>query len=697
MIILRQKKKSLGNFINISFIACAITSISCGEPALYINIESWPDNAVKIFLRTSLQEQNSDPYEITYGTKQLIVKLPTNAAGTVTLSADALNQAGCTVATSELVEEVPSGVRRWAERALIFAAKTPPDCANPDPTKPITPAAGPDSWRWQHPQFPAHTLNAVWVASQSNVWAVGVLGTILHWDGAQLTATPSGTIETLNGIWGSSANDIWAVGEHGTRLHWDGAKWNPVPGQPNQSFSAIWGSSSNNVWLGQYGPILRWNGTSWEEASSGVANYITSISGVSSSDIWAVSRPWKIYHWNGNTWTNYSGTLPPMSSISLGNVWARASNDAWITDGSQAVLRWDGSNWRARPPLPMQKNWLIHIWGASANEVYTMFNNGIEQWNGTGWTLYPVPQGAPRLNGLSGSGMKNIWTVGEGSSVLQFNGTSWNNINIGKSGSVREIWGNSKEDIWAVGDGGLALHSTDGKGWSTTSLGTNDYFTGIWGSAANDVWVVGSSDAYHWDGRIWTASGLATSLAAIWGSSSADIWALGRFAAKIYHWNGAEWSSDKYVPRNELYKIWGSGANDVWAVGAQGIIVHWDGAQWLDRSFSSDYDHDIRAIGGLGAGQVWIGRNREIFAYAASGWIIEKTPGIGSIYAIRGSGSDVRAVGSSGMIMRRKVDELGKAYWEKLESGTLNNLYTIWSADTEDIWAGGDFGTILHR
>jgi hypothetical protein len=51
-----------------------------------------------------------------------------------------------------------------------------------------------------------------------DIWAVGS-GDILHWNGADWSASTSGASLNLLGVWGSGPGDVWAVGYAGTNLH----------------------------------------------------------------------------------------------------------------------------------------------------------------------------------------------------------------------------------------------------------------------------------------------------------------------------------------------------------------------------------------------------------------------------------------------------------------------------------------------
>jgi hypothetical protein len=56
-------------------------------------------------------------------------------------------------------------------------------------------------------------VHALWGSSGSDVFAVGYVGIILHYDGTSWSPMTSGTVEALWSIWGSSGTDVFAVGD----------------------------------------------------------------------------------------------------------------------------------------------------------------------------------------------------------------------------------------------------------------------------------------------------------------------------------------------------------------------------------------------------------------------------------------------------------------------------------------------------
>jgi len=83
------------------------------------------------------------------------------------------------------------------------------------------------------------------------VWAVGVDGSILHYNGFTWSSFSSGTTDILFGVWASSGADVWAVGgANGMILHYNGSSWSTVfSGTTSPNFlTGIWGSSSSDLW-----------------------------------------------------------------------------------------------------------------------------------------------------------------------------------------------------------------------------------------------------------------------------------------------------------------------------------------------------------------------------------------------------------------------------------------------------------------
>jgi len=154
----------------------------------------------------------------------------------------------------------------------------------------------------------------IWGTSSSDVFAVGVGGMILHYDGSTWSIMDSGTANELLGIWGTSSSDVYAVGTGGLVLHYDGNDWSSMTSGTTSELISIGGSSASDVFavgavagpLG-YASILHYNGSTWSDMTgdinnmNGEINYylLNGVWGSSPSDVFAVGRWGAVLHYPG--------------------------------------------------------------------------------------------------------------------------------------------------------------------------------------------------------------------------------------------------------------------------------------------------------------------------------------------------------------------------------------------------------------
>lgn len=109
-------------------------------------------------------------------------------------------------------------------------------------------------------------LFGVWGSSGTDVFAVGVVNIISHYDGSNWTpmALPTGAL--LGGVWGSSGTDVFAVGllpdAFQRILHYDGVNWSVINSGSGARLRSVWGTSSSDVFaVGDSGSILYYDGS----------------------------------------------------------------------------------------------------------------------------------------------------------------------------------------------------------------------------------------------------------------------------------------------------------------------------------------------------------------------------------------------------------------------------------------------------
>jgi hypothetical protein len=94
----------------------------------------------------------------------------------------------------------------------------------------------------------------------------------------------------------------------------------------------------------------------------------------------------------------------------------------------------------------------------------------------------------------------------------------------------------------------------------------------------------------HYDGSDWIEmeQNFSIFLQGLWGSSSQDVFAVGfegeedSTTGAILHYDGNEWSVVLDRLPYALYGVGGSAADNVFAVGQYGVVMHFNGLEWVE-------------------------------------------------------------------------------------------------------------------
>ena len=251
--------------------------------------------------------------------------------------------------------------------------------------------------------------------------------------------------------------------------------------------------------------------------------------------------------------------------------------------------------------------WICSLWPGSptTKELYDIRmvsdtigwavgeNSTLLKWDGTSWTQVANPTDRDLfLFGVDMFSAGNGWAVGwdfDGSVLLNWNGSEW--LSAGTTGAnerllnVRVL---SPNNGWAVGtfssSATAPIMRLEGSSWITvTNPATGSgALKGISIVNTNDVWVVGSPGIIlHWDGSGWTSFSSPTSgyLRDIDMVSATDGWIVGDYGL-ILRFDGTHWNVFPSPVRGDLNSIRMTSATDGWAVGIYGTVLRWDGAAW---------------------------------------------------------------------------------------------------------------------
>jgi hypothetical protein len=248
----------------------------------------------------------------------------------------------------------------------------------------------------------------------------------------------------------------------------------------------------------------------------------------------------------------------------------------------------------------------------------------------------------------------------------------------------RAVFGTSPTDVWLV-DRGLsgAVFQWDGTGWhdrsSTDVKGGPDQ---IWGTSPISLWGVSAWGIWRWDGTAWSRPVTTwTNLYAIWGAAEDDVWAVGA-GGLILHYDGTAWAEKTSPTTSALYDVWAGAANDAWAVGGSHALLHWDGESW-SKLTSVSTSISLNEVQGVGPGEALVlDSDGSIALWNGTELVSHGTGQQGDAYAFWSFGKDdVWSAGFYGT-----VEHYDGTTWTDVERSTTSDLFAVWGAPNGDVW-----------
>ena len=255
-------------------------------------------------------------------------------------------------------------------------------------------------------------------------------------------------------------------------------------------------------------------------------------------------------------------------------------------------------------------------------------------WDGIKWELKRInmlsscnPVTYPPLKAIWAFSANNI-AVTSGGSIGWFDGNA-NRTDCGikslLAGAINKFWGNSNNNLYAVGNAGSIAHY-NGSGWTKIESGTTSILNDVWGiknelnrtivyCAASSFFVPGDKkilkitdakvDSVNWnrDVRLYSA----------WTNNDNFLYVCGE---GVFVYRFGTWQQIN-LPAITTNSIRGNDINDVFAVGSMGTIFHFNGISWKvissytqKENYRVDFKNNVVAVGGYynGKGFVEIGR-----------------------------------------------------------------------------------------
>ena len=262
---------------------------------------------------------------------------------------------------------------------------------------------------------------------------------------------------------------------------------------------------------------------------------------------------------------------------------------------------------------------LFSIWGTAPDDVWTVGSDPGEgplvlHWDGAQWERIST--------GMSGdlwwvhAGPERVWMSGDGGMVLRHDRASGTTERVATPTDflmfgVYEI---APDEVWAVGGdpgqrAGVVLR-LEGDAFAEVEVpaeASEVSFFKVWGATRDDVWIVGHGGlALHWDGQAFSARDvpLGRPLLSVHGLGS-DIVAVGGFGTGLV----------THVENGSLVDVTPPAApqmngvfvtpNGAWAAGTQGSIMERNDDGWQLRDDTPRIAQDYHAVYVDRDGGVW--------------------------------------------------------------------------------------------
>jgi len=551
-----------------------------------------------------------------------------------------------------------------------------------------------------------NTLFGVWGSGTSDVFAAGYYDddTMRHYDGTSWSEMTSNTPNNLHGIWGSASDDVFAVGHNGTIIHY-ASSWTSQTSGTTENLYDVWGDGTNDVFaVGYDGTILYTanNGSSWTSQTSGTASNLHAVWGTAVSDVFAVGASGTIRHYASSWSSQTSGTTK-----NLYGVWGDGSSDVFAVGASGTILYTDdnGDNWTSQ--VSGTANTLYSVWGTAVSDVFAVGASGtILHYNGTSWSS----QTSGTTNNLYGVWVydsDNVYAVGASGTILYYNGTSWSEMDSDTTHGYSITAGTATKLGFTNVSGAYSDDATMVNMYSSPIyLQLQDQY-GNRKAPGNDLTV--GLDSTSDTGKFYSTAASEISSATIYdGTGDPSGTTAGQFSllykdsvagthtitASALGYDETSWAVT-VAPAVSIYDSNDSLVN-TYAPTSSSPVAEDDGfcgGDYLQNAVSDALPGEAVKLGdGIYEIASGITVAKPITLESVNGASLTTLRPVHNLTGVWGSDSDdVYAVGYGGTILHYNGTS-----WSSQTSGTTNNLYGVWVYDSDNVYAVGASGTVLY-
>lgn len=325
-----------------------------------------------------------------------------------------------------------------------------------------------------------------------------------------------------------------------------------------------------------------------------------------------------------------------------------------------------------------------------------------------GWCWeQPKPSGAT-IYGIYGASPNQVWAVGDGGTILLWNGVLWANYDSPVLENLHGIWGSGKDDIWAVGNNATILH-WDGLEWRKVPQPFPNALAAVHGSSAHRAVAVGTQGMYvEWDGGEWRQRQLFKShqldsaqLLSVWVDDT-EAWAIidppaGSMEPRdnFVQVTGEQVRIWQGVTRKNLRRLFGVDSKQLWAITLDSLLSY-DGEKWTEQQGPTSplqpapvFSY-LAAIWGTGKDNLWVAGNLGPYFRLAADGFKPSSVTQGTVQALYGFGAnDIFAAGEAGLLSRWNGTQ-----WVPQSEQSYHHYQSLFALSPKKVFAASTDGII---
>ena len=251
-------------------------------------------------------------------------------------------------------------------------------------------------------------------------------------------------------------SDLVVVTTEGQTWRYAAEAWTNLPLDiDEEDLNGIWGEGGVDnlkmVGVGASGIIIEWNGSTWEAETESTALF-QAVDGGNANDLIAVG--------GAGPWRNVSGEWvgdPELGHDKFSDVWYDGTTGLAVGDDGKIAWLIDGE-WTL-DEIDVDAD-LYGVSGVDYNEIWVAGAHGtLLRWNGTAWQSIELDTNANMWSVWAPSASSDLaFVVGANGEAYKVQGGIVEALHTGVDNILYSVTGTNETNVWATGGRGVALH-----------------------------------------------------------------------------------------------------------------------------------------------------------------------------------------------------------------------------------------------